>query len=218
MLKRLSIKNYALIDALDISFPEHLVIITGETGAGKSILLGALSLLLGAKGDKTAIKNADSNCVVEAEFADESGETILRRVLTPQGRSRIFVNDEPADMEELKSLSRRLIDIHSQNSQLLLQDDKFQLSVLDSYCDNKDVLYSYAEAYTQLKNATAELQEAKTLLDKELRHRDIVSAEYQELVAAHIVDGELDALDQEQKQLANAEEIKRNLNMALDSL
>ena len=120
MLSRLTINNYALLDALDISFPKHLVIITGQTGAGKSILLGALSLLLGAKVDADVICDSSRNCVVEAQFLDEEGqERIVRRVVTPQGRSRSFIDDMPVTLDELRKFTSVLVDIHSQNSQTI---------------------------------------------------------------------------------------------------
>src|SRR5574344_1171070 len=124
MLSKLTISNYALIDTLDISFPEQLIIITGQTGAGKSILLGALSLLLGSKADADVICDKTRNCVVEAVFssATSSEDWIIRRVVTPQGRSRAFINDEPTTLDELRRITSSLIDIHSQNSQLLLAD------------------------------------------------------------------------------------------------
>jgi len=116
MLSRLTIQNYALIESLDITFPDNLVIITGETGAGKSILLGALSLVLGGRSDISTLKDRTRNCVVEAIFTLEVGqEYILRRVISPGGRSRIFIDDEPATLEQIKNLSESLVDIHSQH-------------------------------------------------------------------------------------------------------
>ena len=128
MLRKLIIQNYALIDSLDISFPEGLVIITGETGAGKSILLGAISLLLGHKAEASVFNDSTKNCVVEAEFDDD---LILRRVITPAGRSRSFLNDEPVTLAQLTEISNKIIDIHGQHQHLLLSDYAFQLSVLD---------------------------------------------------------------------------------------
>ncbi|MBQ7222888.1 MAG: DNA repair protein RecN [Bacteroidales bacterium] len=218
MLKRLAISNYALIDALDITFPDHLVIITGETGAGKSILLGALSLLLGTRADVTAIKDRDRNCVVEAEFENKGEELILRRVITPQGRSRIFVNDEPASMEDLKSLSAALIDIHSQNSQLLLSDDKFQLSVLDYFSENGPLLGQYSSVYNEYRKTVNALAELDAAIAEQEKNRDYIEFQYSQLKAANLSEGDLESLENEQKQLANAEDIKLNLAAAANAL
>ena len=141
MLSRLSICNYALIEALESRFPEHLVIITGETGAGKSILLGALSLLMGQKADASVISDKEKNCVVEGEFFYEGESYIIRRVIAPSGRSRSFVNDEPVTVDYLKELSSKLIDVHTQNQHLMLSDYQYQLELLDSYCNNGTVKY-----------------------------------------------------------------------------
>ena len=161
MLKRLSVRNYVLIDSLETEFPEGLIIITGQTGAGKSILLGALSLLLGAKADASMIGEAADNCVVEGEFAVgrddmvlktlleendvewDDGNLTVRRVVNPTGRSRSFVNDSPVQVQLLAAMSSRLVDIHSQHQTLLLSDRRFQLSVLDQYARDKDLLDTY---------------------------------------------------------------------------
>ena len=133
MLRRLLIENYALIDHLDMTFPGDLVIITGETGAGKSILLGALSLALGGRSYVSVLKDRTRNCVVEAIFEEDGREIPFRRVVTPQGRSRSFIDDEPASVEQLREAASRLIDIHSQHQQLLLAEKGFQREVLDYY-------------------------------------------------------------------------------------
>ena len=161
MLRRLSIRNYVLIDSLDTEFPEGLVIITGQTGAGKSILLGALSLLMGAKADVSMIGEASDNCVVEGEFSvppdDEDLKTLLeendtdwdagnitiRRIVNPTGRSRSFVNDSPVSVQFLSALSSKLIDIHSQHQTMLLSDKHFQLSLLDRFAGNSALLDTY---------------------------------------------------------------------------
>ncbi|MBO7371533.1 MAG: AAA family ATPase, partial [Bacteroidales bacterium] len=158
MLARLTINNYALIDALDISFPKHLVIITGQTGAGKSILLGALSLLLGARADSDVICDRSRNCVVEAQFIDDDGqERIVRRVVTPQGRSRAFIDDMPVTLDELKTLTSSLVDIHSQNSQTMLGDAAFQRKVLDAFAGNAALLGRYEAAYRHFRELGREL-------------------------------------------------------------
>ena len=138
MLQRLLIENYALIDHLDISFPGELVIITGETGAGKSILLGALSLVLGGRSDQSVLLDRKRNCVVEAVFDDGGKELCIRRVVTPQGRSRGFIDDCPASVEELRSTAARLIDIHAQHQQLLLSERDYPRQVLDIFAGLTD--------------------------------------------------------------------------------
>ena len=157
MLSRLQVRNYVLIDSLEIDFPEGLIIITGQTGAGKSILLGALSLIMGSKADSSMLSDGADNCVVEAEFdaVDESmreqleendvewddGHIIVRRVVNRSGRSRAFVNDSPVPVTLLQEISSNLIDIHSQHQTLMLSDRQFQLSILDHYAGNVDISY-----------------------------------------------------------------------------
>ena len=167
MLKQLNVRNYVLIDSLEVAFPEGLVIITGQTGAGKSILLGALSLLLGAKADASAVGEGGDNCVVEALFVlgpddparkvlEENdldwngGELLIRRVVARSGRSRAFVNDEPVTLPLLNALAPRLVDIHSQHQTLLLSDHQFQLSLLDRYAGNSDLLVQCSAAWSKL--------------------------------------------------------------------
>ena len=167
MLKSLHVNNYVLIDSLDIDFPEGLIIITGQTGAGKSIILGALSLVLGAKAEASMIGENAENCVVEAEFNlnDNSvlkaeveksgyewnnGNLIVRRVISQSGRSRAFLNDEPISLACLEQFSSYLLDIHSQNATLLLKDKQFQLSLLDSYAGNGDMLLQCGSLYRSL--------------------------------------------------------------------
>ena len=148
MLRRLAIQNYALIDSLDIEFPGGLIIITGETGAGKSIMMGALSLLLGAKADVSALKDNARNCVVEGEFDVDGEELILRRVISPAGRTRNFINDEPATLASLTEIASRIVDIHAQHQHLLLADADYQMRVLDYFAGSSQVLEGYREVYT----------------------------------------------------------------------
>ena len=168
MLSRLQVKNFVLIDSLEIDFPEGLVIITGQTGAGKSILLGALSLVMGSKADAGMLSDGAENCVVEAEFEAagleegllpileendidwDGGHLILRRVVNRSGRSRAFVNDSPVPLQVLQNISSRLIDIHSQHQTLLLADRQFQLSILDHFAGNSQLLNDCAEAWRNL--------------------------------------------------------------------
>ena len=235
MLCSLSIRNYVLIDSLDIEFPAGLVIITGQTGAGKSIILGALSLALGSKADLSAIGPAGDSCVVEAEFSvkDESGrmaalleengiesgispETgegslIIRRVLSRNGRSRTFVNDCPAPVKLLSELSSGLIDIHSQHETMMLRDKQFQMSMLDHYAGDKDKLNACRAAWKTLSGLKRGLEEMKARLAGLSAERDYNQALLDQLVSASLSEGEIEELEAEQKMLANAEEIKTSL-------
>ena len=229
MLKELHIKNYVLIDSLDIEFPAGLVIITGQTGAGKSIILGALSLVLGSKADASAIGASGDTCVVEAVFdlKDEDGsiralldeneidydsdELIIRRVINASGRSRSFVNDSPAPLKVLTALSSRLIDIHSQHETMLLMDKAFQMSMLDHFADDAALLSSCRVAWTELTGLKSELASVTETLAKMNAEQDYNQAQYSQLEAAKLKEGELEELETEQKQLANAEEIKSSL-------
>ena len=220
MLSRLSISNYALIDSLDITFPEGLIIITGETGAGKSILLGALSLLLGKRADASVFSDSTRNCVVEAEFSAKDGqeEYILRRVITPAGRSRSFLNDEPVSLTELTAISHKIIDIHEQHQHLLLTDPDFRLSVIDHFAGTGELLGRYRKAYSEyasLEDSISSLEKAMADAEKDAGYR-----EYQlsKLCEARLVSGEMEDLEQEQKTLAHAEEIRGGLEAAWQSL
>lgn len=214
MLKRLTIRNYALIEALDIDFAQGLTVISGETGAGKSILLGALSLLLGNKADAGAIGHASANCVVEGEFEKDGQEYLLRRVLSPQGRSRIFVNDCPATVEELKELSAELIDIHGQFQHTLLADSRYQLTLLDSYAGLDADKAAYAEKYTLWKAQEAALKQLDGQMAAARSNQDFLEFQYNQLSQAKLRSGELEELEAEQKQLANSETISENLALA----
>ena len=236
MLSRLSISNYVLIDSLEISFPEGLIIITGQTGAGKSILLGALSLLTGAKADASQISGGAESCVVEAEFTlpsdDEKlrglleanevewneGDLIIRRVIHKSGRSRSFVNDSPVPLSLLSELAASLVDIHSQHKSLILTDKHFQLGALDLYAKDGATLSECRKAYAALRALNSELEEAQKRFEELSRSRQYNEAQFTQLEAAKLRDGELEELEQEQRALANAEEIKENLCAAESSL
>ena len=229
MLRSLQIRNYVLIDSLDVDFPEGLVIITGQTGAGKSILLGALSLLLGSKADPSVIGEGSDNCVVEAVFGipetdsalkailEENdvdapeNELIIRRVVSRSGRSRSFINDSPVNVQVLQSISSRLVDIHSQHQTLLLTDRSFQLSMLDQCAGNEGLLGECAVSYRRLKALDDELSEVSGRLSRMNEERDYVYSRWKRLDDAGLREGELEALEAEQKQLANAEAIKEDL-------
>ena len=228
MLSRLQVRNYVLIDSLEIEFPEGLVIITGQTGAGKSILLGALSLLMGAKADASMVSEGAENCVVEAEFdVDESlkelleendvewdeGHLIVRRVVNRSGRSRAFVNDSPVPVTVLQDISSNLVDIHSQHQTLLLSDKHFQMEMLDLFADNSELLGRCSGLWAELGKAKAELRQVEEKLVRISLDRDYNEAQFRQLDSASLREGELAELEEEQKQLANAEEIKTSLGL-----
>ena len=232
MLNRLQVKNFILIDSLEIDFPEGLIIITGQTGAGKSILLGALSLIMGSKADASMISGDAENCIVEAEFdvdpsdtqmmdeLDESGvewdggHLIIRRVVNRSGRSRAFVNDSPVSVQVLQSLASRLIDVHSQHQTLLLSDKNFQLGILDHYAGNAQLRSDCAELWREMNSVKAEISQLDAKIARMASERDYNEAQYRQLEAASLSEGELEELEEEQKQLANAEEIKNCLGNA----
>ena len=230
MLRSLHIRNYILIDSLDIDFPEGLVIITGQTGAGKSILLGALSLLFGVKTDASMLSEGASSCVVEAEF-DRGGEAVdnilseeeldsdgdalvIRRVISASGRSRSFVNDCPVQTSLLQRLSPLLIDIHSQHRSLLLSDRGFQLSVLDSFARNSEQLKESRRLWRELRSARSELSSLREKLTRLESDREYNAAQLRQLEDAKLTLGELEALEEEHKGLANAEQIMEGLSAA----
>ena len=230
MLTRLQVRNYVLIDSLDVDFPEGLIIITGQTGAGKSILLGALSLIMGAKADAGMISDGADNCVVEAEFdVDPSdaplkaeleendvewdeGHLIVRRVVNRSGRSRAFVNDSPVSVQVLQSISSRLVDIHSQHQTLLLSDRQFQLDILDHYAGNTALREQCADLWRRMGKIKADLAALDAKISSISSERDYTEARFRQLEEAGLREGELLELEEEQKQLANAEEIKTCLS------
>ena len=234
MLRSLHVRNYVLIDSLEIDFPEGLVIITGQTGAGKSILLGALGLALGGKADATLVGSHGDTCVVEAEFSVdgnaplraliagndlEDGDTLLiRRTLNRTGRSRSFVNDEPVSLPVLQALSEQLIDIHSQHQTLRLADSAFRMSMLDHYAGNAERVDACRTAWNTLQGLRKELAEVTDRLDRLSAEKDYNEALFARLDAAKLRDGELEELETEQKQLAHAEELKEYLNNCEDIL
>ena len=230
MLASISIKNYALINELHIDFSSGLSIITGETGAGKSILLGALGLVLGNRADSATLKNTTRKCVVEAvlsidkynlhdffvrEDIDYEINTIIRREILPSGKSRAFVNDTPVTLSVLTRLRSKLIDIHSQHQTLQLSDQQFQFQLLDAFANNESKLASYQRGlvqYTSEKNRLEEIQHAQR--EANLQY-DYNSHLYNELLEANLVEDEQEALEEKLEKINNVEEIKQNLSEAL---
>ena len=212
MLRRLLIENYALIDHLDITFPDGLVIITGETGAGKSILLGALSLALGGRSDVSVLKNRTRNCVVEAVFEEDGRERPFRRVISPQGRSRSFIDDEPAGVEQLRAEASALVDIHSQHQQLLLAERGFQQRVLDSYTGLNGQVAAYGRLWQQWLDAQKALRDLDARIAAARREKDYLEFQFKQLDEARLRDGELEALEEEQGRLAHGESVKEQLS------
>ena len=231
MLHSLHIRNYILIDALDIEFPEGLVIITGQTGAGKSILLGALSLLAGARADASLLTEGADSCVVEAGFTgrdealdallsgadvEQDGDRLLiRRVVSRSGRSRCFINDCPVPVGLLQEVAARLVDIHSQHKSLLLTDARFQLSVLDHFAGNGTLLEECRQAWRTLQELRGQLAAERERQARMQADRDYNEAQWRQLDEAKLVPGELESLEEEQRSLANAEQIKEALGRVL---
>ena len=232
MLSRLLVRNFVLIDSLEIDFPEGLIIITGQTGAGKSILLGALSLVMGSKADASMVSDNADNCVVEAEFdmdpSDaafrdmleendvewDEGHLIVRRVVNRSGRSRAFINDSPVPLSLLQDVADRLVDIHSQHQTMMLSDRHFQLETLDHYAGCISLRNECADLYRRLTSLRSDLRALEDNISRIAAEMDYNEAQFRQLEAASLRDGELAELEEEQKQLANAEEIKTSLSAA----
>ncbi|WP_435622638.1 DNA repair protein RecN [Flagellimonas sp.] len=222
MLTHLSIKNYALINDINVSFSEGFTTITGETGAGKSILLGGLALALGKRADMSSLQNDQQKCVIEAEFAisryglrqffedhdlDYEAETILRREILPSGKSRAFVNDSPVTLDILKSLGEQLVDVHSQHQTLRLTENDFQLKVLDALAQNKERLQDYTQQWTAFKRLNVELKELQDFQDGANKEHDYNSFLLKELESAKLQGGVQESLESEHEQLSNVEQI-----------
>ncbi len=234
MLRRLSVENYALIDSLELELDEHLNIITGETGAGKSILLGALSLLLGAKNDGTAMKDSSRNCTVEGTFdieglgleplfeAEEmeyAPQTTLTRIITPAGKSRAFVNDVPVSLAQMRELSSRLIDIHSQHQNAILSSESFRTEAIDTVAGNGNLLERYGIAYHKLTELRRELAAMREEAAAARRDEEWLRFQCEELTAANLRAGELAETEAELTVLENADRIRElftELRNALD--
>lgn len=224
MLKHLYIKNYTLIDELDIDFSSGFSVITGETGAGKSIILGAIGLLLGQRADTKAVKTDKQKCTIEARFdisrydiktwfedndldCDE-GECIIRRELTATGKSRAFINDTPTSLQQTRELGEMLVDVHSQHQNLLLQKEDFQVNVLDIIAANSKYKNEYKKAFTEYRKAENALQELKNQIAKTKENEEFMRFQLNELNNASLKEGEQEELEQEQEAATHTEDIK----------
>ncbi len=235
MLETLHISNYALIDNVDIEFHPGFNIITGETGAGKSIMLGALSLLLGGRADTKAVRNPERKSVIEASFAIASHpflkqhciendiewmdeHCILRREIAPNGRSRAFINDSPVSLSQLEGVAIQLIDIHSQHQNLLLASADYQLHIIDALASNGDLLQEYTDKYSAYRKALKKYHEIRRALEQNRDDEDFLRFQLNQLEEANLNAGEQTDLEQERSKLANMSEIKENLYKALNAL
>ena len=231
MLTQLSINNYALIHQLSIDFSSGLSIITGETGAGKSILLGALGLVLGNRADLSSLKDTSTKCIVEAKVAistynlqdffkevdlDYEPETIIRREILPSGKSRAFVNDTPVTLSVLNQLRIKLIDVHSQHQTMQLSDNNFQFAVIDAFAKNKERISSYHRGFVQLNQLKKELVELEKKQREAHQQYDYNSHLFKELTAADLKVDEQHLLEEKLERLNNVEDIKLNLSEALE--
>ena len=227
MIRKLSIRNYALIDALDIDFYSGFSVVTGETGAGKSIILGALSLLLGQRADSKAVKSGATKAVIEGffdisayslrsffEYNDleyDPENCILRREMQASGKSRAFINDTPVSLAQLKELGDQLVDIHSQHQNLLLGDGRFQMKVIDVLAHNDQILSDYRKEYKKYKLLIKDLERLKIENENNRQEEDYIRFQLEQLQEIALVDGEQETLEQEQEMLTHAEEIKSEL-------
>ncbi len=226
MLRSLYIQNYALIEKLDIRFETGFSVITGETGAGKSIILGAIGLLLGQRADVKAIRQGASKCIIEARFdisaygmqsffeeneLEYEDECILRREVQASGKSRAFINDTPASLAQMKELGEQLIDVHSQHQNLLLNKEGFQLNVLDILAHDEDALSAYHQTYADWKRLEKELDELTVRAEQSKADEDYIRFQLEQLDEAHLSEGEQEELEQESETLSHAEEIKAGL-------
>ena len=234
MLRQLYIKNYTLIDELDIDIHAGFSVITGETGAGKSIILGAIGLLLGQRADSKSVKQGAERCVIEAHFDlsrydmkaffddndidyDEH-DTIIRRELTATGKSRAFINDTPVALSMLKELGEQLVDVHSQHQNLLLNKQDFQMGVIDILANDAKELNAYRQAFSQYQQKQQELTTMKEDIEQNRQHQDFLQFQYDELSQAQLTAGEQEELEQQSDMLSHAEDIKSALFEADNAL
>lgn len=230
MLKQLYIKNFTLIDELNIQMHPGFSVITGETGAGKSIILGAIGLLLGNRADSKSIKAGRDRCVIEAHFDlskydmqqfftdndidEDLSDTIIRRELTAAGKSRAFINDTPVSLTKMRELGEQLVDIHSQHQNLLLQKEDFQLNVVDIIAQDEKQRKNYEAAYNQYKQANKKLNALKAEIEKNRENEDFLRFQFKELDEAQLQNGEQEELEQEYEMLSHSEDIKTALYQA----
>lgn len=230
MLKQLYIKNFTLIDELNIQMHPGFSVITGETGAGKSIILGAIGLLLGNRADSKSIKAGRDRCVIEAHFDlskydmqqfftdndidEDLSDTIIRRELTAAGKSRAFINDTPVSLTKMRELGEQLVDIHSQHQNLLLQKEDFQLNVVDIIAQDEKQRKNYEAAYNQYKQANQKLNALKAEIEKNRENEDFLRFQCKELDEAQLQNGEQEELEQEYEMLSHSEDIKTALYQA----
>ena len=234
MLKHLYIKNFTLIDTLDIELYPGFSVITGETGAGKSIILGAIGLLLGQRADSKTIKQGADKCIIEAHFdlsrydmqpfftendiEYDTEDCIIRRELTATGKSRAFVNDTPVQLAMLKELGERLVDIHSQHQNLLLNKQDFQLNVVDILANDSNELDAYRQIYSDYRKAGQQLAQLREDIERNRQNADFLQFQYQELTAANLHEGELEELEQKSDTMTHSEDIKSALYTADNAL
>jgi DNA repair protein RecN (Recombination protein N) len=233
MLRRLTVKNYAIIKELDMGFGEGFTIITGETGAGKSILIGALGLVLGERADTSVLLSKEEKCVVEAEFnisgydleelfeaggVDYDDDALLRREITPAGKSRAFINDTPVNLSLLKELGERLIDVHSQHETLLLGTSMFQMRVIDARAGTVNLFRDYSLAYRNYQRVKREYDAVAESSARGKADHDYYRHQLEELGSARLIEGEQAELEREQEMLSNAGEIKESLSAASSAL
>ena len=234
MLRQLYIKNFTLIDTLDIQLHPGFSVITGETGAGKSIILGAIGLLLGQRADSKALKQGADKCVVEAHFdlsrydmkaffddndiEFDAGDTIIRRELTAAGKSRAFINDTPVALQTLKELGEQLVDIHSQHKNLLLRQQDFQLSVVDIIAGDDAQTKTYKQAFEEYHKACLQLEKMEDDIEQNRQNADFLKFQYDELTNARLTDGEQEELEQKSETMTHAEDIKGALYEAGNAL
>lgn len=233
MLKHLTISNYALIDSLSIDFDNGFSVITGETGAGKSILLGALGFVLGERSDSNILLDETKKCIVEACFCfenerlkpffegndlDYDNECVLRRELSTSKKSRAFINDTPVSLQQIKELGNQLVDIHSQHDSLLLTNADFQLNLLDDAADNLSLLIEYQRVYHSFTSCSNELTRLREMSQKNLAENDFLSFQLDELLKANLQDGEYEDVMQRLELLENAEEVKTLLAQSTNLL
>lgn len=235
MLTSLHISNYALIDVIDIDFSAGFNVITGETGAGKSIILGALSLILGGRADTKVLRDGGKKSIVEAIFniakyknirqilkendLDDDGDNLsLRREITPQGRSRAFVNDTPVTLDILKEVALQLVDIHSQHQNLLLASNEYQLQIIDALADNKKRLEQYADKYGEYRKAMKQYVALRKQIEQSRNNQEFMRFQLQRLDEANLYSGMLEELEHQRDILANVTEIKDNLGRMLSYL